>query len=58
MTKDNAADILCALSEYLSQLASGHEPDLGVNPARVCFCLDYDGIIYINHVGDSNESFM
>ncbi|CAD8070192.1 unnamed protein product [Paramecium sonneborni] len=51
VTKENAADILCAISEYLAQLASGHVPELGINPSRVCFCLQYDD-------SESNESFM
>ncbi|CAD8158723.1 unnamed protein product [Paramecium pentaurelia] len=51
VTKENAADILCAISEYLAQLASGHVPELGINPSRVCFCLQYDD-------SESNEAFM
>lgn len=65
VTKENAADILCAISEYLAQLASGHVPELGINPSRVCFCLDYDDsnifkyfqLRTMNHLCRSNRYF-
>jgi hypothetical protein len=42
ITPDNAADVLCALSQYLGQLANGEAPDLGVEPENICFCFKYN----------------
>lgn len=39
---------MCALGQYLSQLAHGGSPADSPNAKKVCFCLKYEpGILYI-----------
>ncbi|CAK82915.1 unnamed protein product (macronuclear) [Paramecium tetraurelia] len=42
ITATNAADIMCALGQYLSQLAHGGSPSDSPNAKKVCFCLKYE----------------
>ena len=42
ITATNAADIMCALGQYLSQLAHGGSNPAGATAKKVCFCLKYN----------------
>ncbi|CAD8138988.1 unnamed protein product [Paramecium pentaurelia] len=42
ITVDNASDVLCALSSYLSAVAQGHDPASDPKAETFCFCLVYE----------------
>ncbi|CAD8135923.1 unnamed protein product [Paramecium octaurelia] len=42
ITVENASDVLCALSNYLSAVAQGHDPASDPKAKSFCFCLVYE----------------
>ncbi|CAK60359.1 unnamed protein product (macronuclear) [Paramecium tetraurelia] len=42
ITVENASDVLCALSNYLSAVAQGHDPASDPKAESFCFCLVYE----------------
>ncbi|CAD8054740.1 unnamed protein product [Paramecium sonneborni] len=42
ITVENASDVLCALSSYLSAVAQGHDPASDPKAETFCFCLVYE----------------
>ncbi|CAD8132484.1 unnamed protein product [Paramecium pentaurelia] len=42
ITVENASDVLCALSNYLSAVAQGHDPASDPKAETFCFCLVYE----------------